>query len=540
MYYSLNPIICSTLHNAKIIAMATTYERIEYRPSSRALALPTLSKIDPRKISWESCKTFVTFLFVKMSQNCIQEISFNSETCGSTNMFLPSNIPLRSCNFLIIFAGTLLFQIITLVPTFAQDNTPTVLGAVSDKPPLEVRVGVDRYVRVYNAARNRLIEKRGVHHWADMAYFYEGSWEIVRDATGNPQVHGPYEIDADRATLIFSLRMKPEEKNILAGEIRKHWNAHALEVHIQPLFVFDIKVSVTGAGTFRQRAENGKSLREPIHVELEVPRNRAPSIIQRIRDGAALITLRHKTLVNASQVQELIVRWKHVTKTKTYQDYFGPSGPDYITAAQTVERTAAILEELDAFSWGEGTDGQYGELFVRLLSSLINLEPVKVSLEKLTDPRSFTVDVMDLVAMRDVITKIAEDAKNLNHQEWCRKYKNTVNEMIEGGSSSSKETQFGLEILIKKFPIKFGFGQKGNRSNVYKKNYAYLREEQNCGKSIVENQFSYEWEGEKYIPKSITLYQNIRTDSSGRRDTLISRYSIALKYGVTDVSIPTN
>ena len=99
----------------------------------------------------------------------------------------------------------------------------------------------------------------------------------------------------------------------------------------------------------------------------------------------------------------------------------------------------------------------------------------------------------------DVVRQIAVDAKELSHKEFHDKWKHDFKE------KKSAEGKGSIDI------VKI-FNMSGNaKSSSEREDLKYSEQD---FKDIWEGSFSYSWNGEKWIPKGIKVYDNISLDNS--------------------------
>jgi hypothetical protein len=219
-------------------------------------------------------------------------------------------------------------------------------------------------------------------------------------------------------------------------------------------------------------------------------------------------------------------------ETKLFQDYFGPSGPDYITAAQEVDIAVAISEQYSETAWQESPANVRAAYFDFVFDKVRNPEPVFSSLSSPDWANGLRVNVPDLFKFTDEVTAVALEAKNTSSDEWCRKY----SDLNEQSQSLTRERRQALGFL-QRTPLKALKFNASNRSDkATTSSQKQTTEQSDCGKKFVEDQFKYEWNGTRHIPKSIAVYQVLK--GGARQDATWSSASFTIDQRYTAVDLP--
>ena len=448
--------------------------------------------------------------------------------------------------------NTMLQKIISFLKSIVYDpDQKTVRGAMSDSGEMEIDLNNGEVLKVYEHARNQLYENRSdIKSWRKMIYYYKAPWEVIKDRNGLPRTIGPYKTSNDQYVVGFLVGFKKIDKNLLIEKISDR-NAYVNKSNIQPIVVFNMKVQEDGLGEFELRSGNGKSLSGPVSAKFIVDsKEEADDFINRFKNRDSIITISYVTLIKTSELNEIILKWKDVQKSKIFQDFSGPSGPQYITAAQTIDITLDILNDVKLYSYIENGSDYFETAFNNLINVISSDVESKLSLDDLDSYSKFLVNVNDLMKVRDVIREVSYDSKNLTYKEWCKKYLQNIKDLKE--SSSSSKTYSSEKDLIdmalkgsfmKLFKADTKFKKYKERENsseqskYSKTDYEYLEYSQDCGKDLVSSDYSYSKKGEEYIPKSITVYQNLTRNRIVNTNLNIVSYKTDQRYELTEETV---
>lgn len=405
-------------------------------------------------------------------------------------------------------------------------------GALTDNPAWQFEIG-DTTVHVFEWFRNPVLEQKGWQHWKEKAYFYATPFEILKRENGSPRIIGPTPLSDRLSTVGFFLSMKQVNRDALHKFVKEK-NSYAQKDLIKPIVLFQIEFSEDEAGVIRFRLEDGQIMSRPLAIKFVLPTPTATRFVNRLKSGDAAFHLTYRTLVKHSKMQFISIKGNDVAESSAYQHYSGPAGPDFVTAAQAVDIARTILNEMNVYVWNEGDPGTYVKVFAAMIDRVINKRRDLIHLDDDKKLRRWLVSIDTFINMRSVIRKLAADSKNLNDDQWCRKYKNQLRELSERTSNSSRSSSFGLNIPIPQFPIGLSFSGDYSGSGFEKKEYEWALDRSDCGRKTVEKQFKFSVEGEIYVPKSIYVHQNISKRTQINTDETITHYAFEQSYATHD------
>lgn len=408
---------------------------------------------------------------------------------------------------------------------FAQAPGPSVAGAIADTPPkgFELSNGID--VDVFDAARNELANHQ-VLAASGNSYFYVAPIQLVRTGSGRPTV-----VPLGEATLLsFSLQMQPVDTGELIARIQRSGALEARKENLSALRVHAITItlpivaerqSIRGAGLRR--------LSDPIRVAWPMDPNLAKQVSQALNAGTILPTVTVTVLKKLSALNAKRISWSSVTNSKLWQDYVGPSGPEFVTAIQAADVATEILEEINVVQWNE---------IDRDTTVSVNwlLDRLRAPTEILRDFASpgwasgLAVDVKDFVKLTDVTTKIASDSKNLDDSRWCRSFESLEKELQSLTRNRDVDTGFTFAKVFS------GRGKGRSDKDVRKETTAELKTS-DCGRDIVSRQFKYDWDGTKYVPKSIVVYQSLRGEGKAKATAQDTAFTITELLDQVDLAV---
>ena len=142
-------------------------------------------------------------------------------------------------------------------------------------------------------------------------------------------------------------------------------------------------------------------------------------------------------------------------------------------------------------------------------------------------------------SMVDVTKHVAIDAKSLNSNEWCNKYKSQLKTLDRTESSGSKSRSFGLSLAIPKMgTIGGNYGSGRNSTNNTTRTLDSLLATEDCGKSLVENSFKFDFDGTRYEPKSIFAYERNTQSVNSSANDAFDRYETSQRLGRNEWRLP--
>lgn len=427
----------------------------------------------------------------------------------------------------------------------AQLEEPTVLGALSDDPSRAIQVG-GQPVLVYQAARNALL--RSQNRFQEVTLYYSAPPRIRRGPDGRADVRVNRSIATPGRSLIqFTLEPAPVSREAIVAAVRET-DPYVKPESILPLAVFGLEVRLLDAPAVIFPQENSSPFASPYTVDVPVDTAQASEVVEALRRGAT-VRVAFRTLVKLSQLADTSIKWSEVKNTRTFRDYNGPSGPQHITAAQAVDASIKILSELRVFHWEEvdpSKGGATGDDYRQYLDSILNRllasrQPRLVEFERWADTQRFDVPLADFQKKIDEVRKVAVDAKQLDNNEWCRKYSSQLKSLAEATRTGSSDSSTGLSIGIPKI-LTLGFDTSAARSSSSssRNQFENALQSEDCGKRLVEDNYRYEFDGVRYIPKSIKVYERNAVAGSIAGDEQFAVYRIRQRLGRNEWSISTN
>jgi hypothetical protein len=413
------------------------------------------------------------------------------------------------------------------------------LGALSDEPAKVVTVA-GKSVQIHQAARNRLLREQG--RFQDVTLYYSVQPELRRDAQGHADVRVNKSLTRPGVSLLqFTLEPGKVDRVALVAAVRGI-DPYARAENIQPIPIFGLEVRLLDALPVTFPQESSMVFDTPFAVDVALDDTMAQNAREALRNGAT-VRVAYRTLVKLSQLTDTSIKWSEVKKTRTFRDYNGPSGPSEITAAQVVDAAMSILSELKVFHWEEvdsgGASGKdYGRYLEQLVSRfLVSRNGKMVDFEKWTDTQRFDVPLAEFQKKVDEIRSVAIDSKNLNNDEWCRKYSDQLKTLSESSSARNSPASLGLKIGIPKV-LEFGLDAKESTVSSSSKNtYEKLSTSEDCGKKVVERNYAFKFEGVRYVPKSIKVYERNKAAGDISDAEQYTVYRMTQKMGRNEWSI---
>jgi hypothetical protein len=415
----------------------------------------------------------------------------------------------------------LLFALETPSVAFApNEQDPSVLGALSDDPPRELMVNGAR-VFLYEFSRNRLLRESG--HFRDVTYYYIAQPHLKRNPTNNAVQIETYQAISDPGAQVAQITIEPAD--VTATQIIEAMRAARIDAYAEPsrvlnLTVYGMDAKLADLPVVRYPQENSSPFSEPLAVSWILPAGAVGRLREAIAAGAA-VQVGYETLVKLSQLESTQITWGDVKRTKAFRDYSGPSGPQYLSAAQVVHLAKSVLSELRVFHWQEvsATSGgssqkDYSFQLQSIIDQVVDRrERKEKAFEAWLDPMKLAVPVDQWQRLVDQTRKIAVDANSLDRTEWCNKYRSDIKNLSERRTTGSSDTSFGLSAIIPDIdvPIGLDFADKGDHTNYSQDLATSLLSTEDCGQKIVQNNFKYEWDGVHWEPKSIYVYERMTT-----------------------------
>jgi len=393
----------------------------------------------------------------------------------------------------------------------AQSSANSVLGAMSDEPAKIVSID-GQQVKVFKSARYKLDTQRNPNSGV---WYYSVPPQISRDASGNIDAR-VFPSLASAGESVLQIRLAPstiDVSKLLAAVKQNQIDPYAISAskNLLPLYLYSMEFGLLDATASLINRENPTPFVDPIDIKFRLPSSQAQAALTALKQGASL-QVTYTTLVKLSTLDETTIKWNAITKTNTFRRYFGPSGPDFITAAQTMNIVSDVLSELKVSHWiereqGGAHDVDYAEYTKKLVDRfLTNKERREIDLAKWLDTQRFQVPVDKFQSLVDETRKVAIDAKQLNNAEWCKKYSDELKQHEETAQERSKGA--GGAFNFSYGPLSFGAsGNESSTSSSRKSQIEKARKSEDCGKNLVERTFKYDFDGVKYVPKSIYVYE---------------------------------
>lgn len=443
----------------------------------------------------------------------------------------------------IVGVGALMLLLSTGISAQIADGESTVLGAVADNQIQTVMVG-NRQVLIYQAARNSWLRQRT--QFADVTLYYVAPPTVGRLIDGSVDVRiNPSIVLPGKSYVQFKIVPAEIDRSSLLASISKI-DTYVRPENVLPIQIFALDVTLLDAPTIIFPQGNATPFDTPFVVGVLVDSDVAHTVSNSLQNGAA-IQVGYLRLVKLSQLTSTSLKWSEVKNTKTFRDYDGPSGPSMLSATQVVDAALSILSELKVFHWeedgardsGGATSKDYGLYLDKIVDRFLVSRTSKLAdFDAWVNTRRFDIPLNEFQKMVDETRSVATDAKNLNDNQWCRKYSDTLRTLDESASGRDSPHSYGLKMNI---PLIGDFGLDARESTVHsssKNTYEKLSSSEDCGRKIVENNYKYEWAGIKYIPKSIKVYE--RNKVAGRIDDseeiIVYRIGQQLKRNVWSIS----
>lgn len=407
----------------------------------------------------------------------------------------------------------------------AVPDSPTA-ASVSDLPPLSVRMTSGESVNVLEGFRNAVHDEDPLA-WNRKTYHYI---PVFRPAVGSDGRYASVVRIGGRVLLSLRLRaevLDPQRVAEALREVNSQVSAHG----VSPIPIQALEVVVAGV-PLRTTALAGvgdmSGAGRPLIVSGEVSPSEADDLAGALNSGALVPELSAVITQKLSAKNVYQASLARFVESNLYQDYFGPSGPAYITAAQELDVAVRLGELFSEHLVQETSANLRSEQFAFVLDKVRNPQPVILSLQSSDWAKGLRVDVADLGKFTDEVRRVASDAKNSNLNEWCREYR----DLWEEDESLVRERNAGVTVPIK--GIVFGASNRSDKTQTsHRKSET---DSSDCGKQFVESQFRYEWEGNRYIPKSIAVYQVLR--GSGHDVGQWSSTSLTINERHTRLTIP--
>ena len=436
---------------------------------------------------------------------------------------------LMSCGYVavLVFAGN---------DVEGQTEPASSLGALSDDPAKVVKVD-GRSVTLFQASRNALL--RADQKFSDVMWYYMVPPTIKK--MGNQVEYskiGPDLSDAQKKTL--QVLIGPAEVNrTKVFEALKKIDPYvdSPDRNLAPVVVYGFSLSLLNSEEKEIPNQTPGPFVEPISLTLSLTNEQAQAAKSAIESGSQL-TVGYATLVKLSQVSRFEIDWEAVKNTETFRKYDGPSGPTFITAQQSAQIAYDIRANLKGKYWNElggnmSADSDGFRLFFRdfLNRFLVRRDVREVEMQNWADSQRLDVPIAKFQGLVDEVRKVASDSKNLNNQEWCKKYKDELKTSRE--QAQAREKGAGGSVGFKVFDV-FSFDASGNESSTSsssKDHYEKLASSEDCGKSNVQSNFSFQFDGVKYTPKTIRVYERNKAKGTASDKTVITSYTTSQKLG---------
>lgn len=379
-----------------------------------------------------------------------------------------------------------------------MDNTWSHSYAVSDVGLLYYNLKGFK-IDIYEAANIKLSRA------SQKKYFYEPRYRI-RYANGRPMIRLNY--SAARPTVFVEIEPMLPEREDIVQYIYYNCNHHVQSYNVQPLGLLGYEITYPGATVFRKDCAAGVAMDQPISATLEFPRGGAQEAYRELLTGQSL-HLSYAIRMHLSQLYELAINEKAISESQVYRDFISPVLGRTIFAMQANIATTAIQREITVNVILEGGNETMKILFDDLWNRMFNaMEQDTILFENLargSNAEQILIDFgHDKRYATDYIKKLAMNAKNMTQYEWDRQVVRQLQTELE--KSHKKESGGGGG-----FNIGSIFGISGNGSSKSEQ-YLYdallsLFTNSDKGKQFFENSFSYEQEGEVWIPKGIIAHE---------------------------------
>lgn len=405
-----------------------------------------------------------------------------------------------------------------ILPCSAADS-PSVAGAIADTAPRIYQLSQTGNIQVFDGPRNGLFREK-VQTFSQMSYAYISDVEVsnVRSV-----------VSGAISVLSFDIGMRAVDRMVLTQKIRQSENPAARPELVTPVRFERLLVSLDGTTEpYVVNSGGTLDLGSPRRIQLSVPSSSVADLAALVRAGDLLPRVTIEVIQKLSSLSSYSIDWQRITSTKTFQDYFGPSGPEYITANQSALIAADMLAELHEFSWQEAPAADQAQLFDWVVAGFRNPTPIERDLSSSDWAKGLRVDTSDLLQLTNVINEWATDSKQLDLDQWCRKYKDFERH------ESSLDRKRGITIPIKK--LVFGGHSDKTKTNTTTSS----TETSDCGKKHVEDQFKFEMKGSVYVPKSIVVYQHLKGSARAKGAGSSNRFSIDQRVVSIDLAVNAN
>jgi hypothetical protein len=402
-----------------------------------------------------------------------------------------------------ILRSCLVASVLSVWPVLASDTPTLSAGSISEGSIQKFSVGGSD-VSVYEGAGTPLANA-SILTAPTGEYYYLVPLTLTK--VGGRAAHvikiGP------KHYLSFTLCMPKVDTTALQDGLRQRGKLGARADRINPLAYRSLEIGLAPFINDRFIQESGglRGLNEPTQVVWELSEDLAADVAKALNDGTLVPTAHATLVVSLKQQNHTEVKWSRITGSKLFQDYAGPSGPSYVTAAQVAELAADMMDDLKVLEWREFDEKSADLTF--LMERLRAPTPIEVDISSKEWSDRLGLDVKDFTKLVDVTTQMATDAKNLNDEQWCQKYESYEKLMNQHASTKNDKTK----VVYKVFD---GRHSRARTENSTSESENKLNTS-DCGRDTVASQFKYDWIGTKYVPKSVYLYQNLSASAATKQ-----------------------
>lgn len=367
---------------------------------------------------------------------------------------------------------------------------------------------------VFEAARNAALNGSPSEISAQKRYYWEPKFKVKTNAEGS--AFRLSRIDDLRSKVSFAIEPTISSSDPVLRFIESKRNRFARSTNILPLCVFQLDVShgmIDVPYSLPDRA--GFALNNPILVEWTLETMRATALYNDLR-GGGVITLSYQILVKHSVEQLFRLTGEELVEAQAYRDFISPADEVgsliWVTHRDVARSLLAV--EIAGYAYTELPESAIAT--EKLLSRLEHMvekgfKEREVSFDELrANPQHKLVNFQDNRYAADLITELALDAKDLNDQQWCKKYSHNRSRSQSGGSTSDVEGD--LSVALGKLTLGLFGSSKRTKNHTALVND--LLNQEDCGRSFIDKSVTYDQKGEAYRPKGIIAFERITTNDS--------------------------
>jgi hypothetical protein len=383
-------------------------------------------------------------------------------------------------------------------------------------------------ILLYQGPQN-LLYSENVLDWPRKQFIYLPELAIERDGSGRYAVATRI---GSQHRLFLKLRTVPADVDSIYAAL-KRTHPYAKRENLLPLSPHELSISVAGVrldDVPLSAISNFGLSSNSVEFSGAVDPDVGADIVAGLNGSVFMPTVSARVVQWLSAENVYNMQLNRLLQQEIFQDYFGPSGPKFITAAQEADIAVSINEMFTESAWQESTENVRQQFFQFVFDKLRSPTPQELSLEGVGWAKGLLVETADLSKFTDEIRAVAYDARNATNSEWCRKYR----ELWENNESLIRARSGGVKIPIKKLI----FGASGKSDKTKTRHRRNETDTSDCGQTFAQQQFSYSEEPgtRRFIPKSIRVYQVLGGSSELESRVKSSSFTISQRY--TEVQLP--